>query len=89
MESYLTRSYKLRIILAKFRLSSHCLAIEKGRHTKPKTICEDRVCWLCKKNRVKDKSNFLVGSNIYEEERCVFYASCNFTPAENEIETFL
>ena len=31
---------------------------------------------------------FVVGCNFYEEKRCVFYAKYNFSPAENEMETF-
>ena len=54
----LLRSNKLRIILSKVRLSSHCLAIENGHHTKPNTTLEDRVCWLCKKNLGEDECHF-------------------------------
>ena len=30
----------------------------------------------------------LVGCNLYDEERCVFYDKCNFSPAEKDMETF-
>ena len=38
LESYLVniKDYNLRKCLSKFRMSSHCLEIEKGRHVKPK-----------------------------------------------------
>ena len=38
MENY------LHTILSQFKLSSHKLAIEKWRHTKPKTVLELRIC---------------------------------------------
>ena len=40
MENYLLiiRSFKLRSIVSRFRLSSHSLTIEKGRQVKPKKI---------------------------------------------------
>ena len=37
---------------------------------------------------VEDECYFSVGCNIYEKERFVFYAKCNFSSAENEIEIF-
>ena len=44
METYLyhVKKSKYRITNAKFRLSSHTLKIERGRHTKPKTPDADQ-----------------------------------------------
>ena len=48
MEKYLNNvpDFKLRSVLSKLRLSSHELAIEKGRHTRQKTTGELFVCIL-------------------------------------------
>ena len=47
-------NYKIRNAITKFRVSSHNLIIETGRHTKPKTPRENRICKLCNNNEVGD-----------------------------------
>jgi hypothetical protein len=44
--------------LTKLRISSHPLAIETGRYSKPKTPHNERFCKFCK-DQVEDKSHFL------------------------------
>ena len=39
-------NFSLRSSLSKFRLSSHSLEIERGRHCKPKVPAEKRICKL-------------------------------------------
>ena len=41
---YLVKKPKYRIAISKLRCSSHTLAIEKGRHTKPKTDLSGSLC---------------------------------------------
>ncbi len=49
MEQYLSLQNKnYRIAIARFRMSSHHLAIEIGRHSRPKTPEEKRLCPKCK-----------------------------------------
>ena len=40
---------------ARFRISSHNLRIETGRHEKPKIPSEDRTCLKCNLNEVEDE----------------------------------
>ena len=49
---------KYRVSMTKFRLSDHCLMIEKGRHRRPRLQREQRVCPFCP-GQVEDESHFL------------------------------
>ena len=62
LESYLLdiKSFKLRKILAKFRLSSHDLEIEKGRYHKPPIPAELRTCKLCGSGEIENEEHFLL-----------------------------
>ena len=53
--------------IAKFRLSCHQLAIEKGRYTKPKTPVEDRLCTHCKE--IEDERHHLIHCKLYTKQR--------------------
>jgi hypothetical protein len=46
LEPYLmeVRDHKLRKVISRFRLSSHSLEIEKGRHCRPKIPASERKC---------------------------------------------
>ena len=61
--------YKYRNILSKFRLSSHCLNIEQGRHKKPKVPLENRICHNCSMNMVEDEIHFLLQCPCYDNIR--------------------
>jgi hypothetical protein len=71
LESYLyvIKDFKLRKCMSKLRLSSHSLNIERGRHTKPKTPLEDRLCTVCDKSEVEDEFHFLLKCPLYNIER--------------------
>ena len=75
MEPYLVNitNFKLRKILARFRLSNHSLAIEKGRHCKPKVPVELRVCKLCNFNCIEDEFHFLMVCPAYSTLRREFF----------------
>ena len=45
---YLVKNPKYRMAISKFRSSSHILEIERGRHTRPITPLENRLCSSCK-----------------------------------------
>ena len=61
------RNSKYRIAISKFRCSSHLLAIERGRHTKPKTDICNRICYHC--NIIEDEFHFLINCPLYDQER--------------------
>jgi hypothetical protein len=63
---------KYRYHIARFRLSSHDLAIELGRHTKPKTPIDQRLCTYC--SVVEDEMHVLVSCKRYINARNVL---CN------------
>ena len=69
MEPYLLlASSNHRIELARFRASSHNLAIEVGRHAKPNPIpINERICASC--NLVEDEIHHLVKCHKYESKR--------------------
>ena len=59
-----------RKILSQFRLSSHTLKIEVGRHCKPRKLpLEERTCSLCTLNVIEDEKHLLLHCPFYEEER--------------------
>ena len=53
-------------------MSSHTLGIEKGRHTKPKTPLEDRLCDTCRV--VDDEMHFFLHCKLNEIERNTLYS---------------
>ena len=81
LESYLLliKDHKLRKCMSKFRLSSHELNIEKGRHTKPKTKLEDRLCTLCDLFEVEDELHLLMYCKSYELERMMLFEKISGT----------
>ena len=58
-----------RVALAQFRLSSHNLGIETGRHTKPPKPQEQRLCLYCRNGCVDDEVHFLTECDIHTETR--------------------
>ena len=61
-----------RIILTRWRLSNHNLAIETGRYTRPYTERRDRVCTMC--NFVEDERHVIYMCPRYDDLR-VLHAS--------------
>ena len=60
-----SKFFEYRKLITKFRISNHCLLIEKGRYLKiPR---ENRVCQLC--NVVEDEKHFLLECNRNQEAR--------------------
>jgi hypothetical protein len=60
-ESYLSiiRNVSQRRILSQFRLGSHWLEVEKGRHSAVVVARENRICKICSGNAVEDEEHFL------------------------------
>ena len=53
--------------LARLRMSSHTLAVESGRHVKPKIAKEEIKCRYCNLDDVEDE-HFLLKCPLYNEE---------------------
>ena len=69
-ENYLLNtSFNLRRHFTKFRISDHNLYIESGRHSKPKTPLEQRICSLCDHDEIEDEKHFLMHCSFYNSER--------------------
>ena len=67
----LVENIKYRRSISQLRTSSHMLEIERGRHTKPKTPIEKRVCCTC--NVIEDERHFLLHCKINYTERMQLY----------------
>jgi exonuclease III len=61
-----------RKIFSKLRMSTHCLAIERGRHSTPKTPRHLRVCKFCHSNQIEDEEHFILSCSKYANERQSF-----------------
>ena len=74
-EAYLyeIKDYRLRRPVAQFRLSSHRLKVETGRHVYPKIDLENRICELCNLNKVEDELHFLFYCPLYQDDRICFF----------------
>jgi hypothetical protein len=85
-ESYLSSPTNLNhvIALAKFRISSHNLAIETGRYTKPKTAIDDRLCINCNLQEVESEKHFLLICPLYNDDRKILMDS--ITPHIHDLE---
>jgi hypothetical protein len=77
LEPYLfnIRDFKTRRALSQIRLSSHCLKIETGRHSKPKLPVDARICTLCDKQAIEDEVHALNDCAAYERDRQAFRAA--------------
>ena len=73
MKPYLdiVKNNKYRKTIARFRSSSHALEIERGRHTKPKTPLDKRVCAKCK--TLESEVHFVMYCTVNFEERLEFF----------------
>ena len=72
-ETYLSLPFKVRRVIARFRMSNHKLCIETGRYTKPKTPREERFCSHCPLKVLEDEPHFLLSCQYYRYERGEFF----------------
>ena len=72
-ENYLTdiKNRKQRVSFTKYRLSDHCLMVEKGRHTRPIIPRNERFCPFCPTN-VEDEIHFITQCAAYENRPNLF-----------------
>ena len=75
LEQYLIdiKDFKLRKMISKFRLSSHTLQIEKGRHCKPVIDVHLRTCNNCDLNVIEDEPHMLLVCPYYIDLRIKFF----------------
>ena len=69
---------KYRVSMSKFRLSDHCLMIEKGRHRRPQIPRDQRFCPFCP-NHVEDETHFLTQCCGYDHQE-LQYNIINMAP---------
>ena len=61
------KNHKYRVAMSQLRTSSHTLAIEYGRYTRPKTKIEDCNCSIC--HVLEDERHFVMDCTINQPER--------------------
>ena len=73
METYLETIHvdKFRVSLSKCRLSSHDLAIEKGRYNNINR--ENRLCTYCNMNVIENEFHFLLVCPKYRHLKCKYF----------------
>ena len=79
MEPYLThvRDARYRVALSRFRLSSHNLEIELGRHARCKIPVNQRICKNCAMGEVEDEIHFLLKCPKFEAQRLLLLQSAD------------
>ena len=77
-EKYLTciQGDQLIRAVARLRMSSHDLAIERGRYTKPKTLLNDRTCKRCNLEEIDDEKHFLLRCDTFSIHRQSLLYTC-------------
>ena len=63
--------------IAQFRVRSHKLAIETGRHQRPKVPVSNRLCEYCNSACVDDEIHFLTSCHYHNIDRITLYNSIN------------
>ena len=70
---YMLKNHKYRVAVAQLRISSHTLAIERGRYARPKVQICDRTCNVC--GILEDEAHFLIRCSLYKREREVLFSN--------------
>ena len=92
METYLLDLPNLDHLtaVARLRMSAHRLAIETGRHVKPKISKEERICKNCALEEVEDESHFLLKCPLYCQQRTILMRTIlSYTTSESQEELFI
>ena len=63
--------------LARYRMSSHDLKIERGRYNIPITPIHQRLCTRCELHEIDDEIHLLLHCNAMDNEREIFFNSTN------------
>jgi hypothetical protein len=77
-EEYLTeiKNRKIRQNITKLRISAHNLKIETGRHTRPKTILENRTCDFCP-DKIDNEFHLISQCERYSSYRNTLFLKAN------------
>ncbi len=67
------KDQKLRKTLIKYRLSDHCLAIERGWHRQRWQSREQRLCSLCAQKKLETEEHFLLHCDYYHNIRAAYF----------------
>ena len=89
MEPYLLHlknRYYIRAV-ARYRMSSHDLRIERGRYDRPVTPAEQRICTRCNLNEIDNEKHMLFTCIYFASEQTLFFFKCSknikFTKLDN------
>ena len=77
---YVIHNKIFRIVLSRFRLSSHVLRIEQCRWERTKPPRSERVCLICKSGQIEDEYHMCLVCPEYNELREKFIPKCFFDP---------
>ena len=89
-ENYINQiPFNKRVNYTKFRISAHTLAIETGRHTRPVTPVERRLCRVCELDETEDEIHALIRCSKYSDKRqecfdAISKLSINFATLSDE-----
>ena len=64
----------IRSSIAKFRTSTHNLAIETGRYTRPIIPSNNCFCKICNSGQIEDEQHLLLDCNAYKETREILFS---------------
>ena len=74
-----TRGNHLITSMARYRMSSHDLNIERGRYNNPITPINQRICTRCELNEIDDEIHLLLHCNAMNNERKILFNSVTAT----------
>ena len=86
IEPYLNmlKNHKYRTAVFQLRTSSHTLAVERGRHSRPKVNISDRTCNIF--GVLEDETHFLIHCSLYRRDREVLFSNIlKFHPGFSEM----
>ena len=70
-----TRGNHLITSMARYRMSSHDLNIERGRYNNPITPVNQRICTRCELNEIDDEIHLLLHCSAINNERKILFDS--------------
>ena len=66
---------KYQQAISRFRVRSHRLGIELGRHQKPRLPVERRLCIFCNSRKLDDEMHFLIHCEFHTNARKTFFSA--------------
>ena len=64
-------------MLAKLRISSHCLRIETGRYCRDRIDRQNRICTLCSRE-LEDEYHVIIKCPLYQDIRTQYIKKCYY-----------